>query len=773
MKKLILLILIFFSLNACYRLPQREEIEYRNTLENAIVDTFPKKVIVVIHPFSNLSKADTNRAYLETAIPDNIEAMLESLRSTLAYIPFDGMPFYVSSELSNLFQKVDLEDGEEGNFDEFGSNTNDDDEDDEDDDDEDDEDDEDDSIFDDADDDDEENDAVDRFEDSYFTYLTNYLLVVPTQETQYKPETTTNTNYFDFTTNEDFINGIIETSITSNEILRTTTNAIKTNLVIVNKNLLTPTNMLLMLYEEFPTLTNYLSFLPIEVRRATESDITAFADYKLKLSNPARWKAEQNKKAALAKQEQEKIEKEALAKSIEEAKERGEEIPKTPAPVVKSIDLVIETKEIEPSIPFEYVYHIGGDFRTRGTGSAIQPVETSVRLQIYPAYSSGDVWWEKNLSISPPLLSDILELEQSLDPKDKGSFKTVFLRTPFEKPDVSPRLQDEFDTFSTNFRDKKPPNPTNTLKKRTRPLNLRINVPENQIPIAMNDWLKYFHSVIINRPYTALRVTSNPTDSLVYLNGFFIGSTPLIYPTAPLGEQRILFLKEGFNREEILTDIIPNQTNSIVYTLQALNNAGTLSVMASIPDAEVYLNAQYKGKTPLVISNLTLYSKYRVEVIDPSSALSSNRNSVYKNITLTDEKTSINIDAQFKTYETSYRTPAQKGLLAATYISWFTTIGLLGASFYTQARSREAEDLIIAMGTITSGDKDQQEQLSTYQNDRDRFAIASQATLYSAIGATFLSTGIMSWYLYSKEIYLGLEVDPEKKEWYANFKLKF
>jgi len=107
MKKLILLILISLSLNACYQLPQREEIEYRNTLENAIVDTFPKKVIVVIHPFQNLSKGDTNRTYLETAIPDNIEAMLESLRSTLAYIPFDGMPFYVSSELSNLFQKVD------------------------------------------------------------------------------------------------------------------------------------------------------------------------------------------------------------------------------------------------------------------------------------------------------------------------------------------------------------------------------------------------------------------------------------------------------------------------------------------------------------------------------------------------------------------------------------------------------------------------------------------------------------------------------------------
>ena len=763
MKKLTLLILISLSLNACYRLPQREEIEYRNTLENAIVDTFPKKVVVVIHPFKNLSKGDTNRAYLEAAIPDNIEAMLESLRSTLAYIPFDGMPFYVSSELSNLFQKVDVEDDEdddEGNFDEFGvnTNTNDDEDDDEDDDTN--------SIFDDEDDDDTDNEE-DRVEDSYFTYLTNYLLVVPTQETQYRAQTTTNTNYFEFITNTDFITGVLETNISSNEILRTTTNAIKTNLIIVNKNLLTPTNMLLMLYEEFPTLTNYLSFLPIEVRRATANDITAFADYKLKLSDPVKWKANQNKKALLEKQEKEKAEKEALEKETSENEDKDQ--VKTPAP--KSIEFIIEEEtKIEPTTPFEYVYHIGGDFRTRSSESIVTAVTTAIRLQIYPAYSSGDVWWEKTFSSPTPLLSDILELEESLDPTDKESFKTAFLRTPFKKPNISPRLQDEFDAFSTNFRDNRPASPTN-VKKRTRPLNLRINVPENEIPTAMNDWLKYFHSIIINRPYSALRVDSNPPGSLVYLNGFFIGSTPLVYPTAPLGEQRVLFLKEGFNREEILTAIIPNQTNSISYTLQSLTNSGTLSVMASIPDAEVYLNAQYKGKTPLIISNLTLYNKYRVEILDPSATLSSNRNSVYKNITLTDKKRSMSIDATFKTYETTYRTPAQKGLLAATYISWFTTIGLLGASFYTQARSKEAEDLINAFGTPTS--EAQQDQLNKYTTDRNEFAIASQATLYSAIAAAFLSTGIMSWYLYSKEVYLGMEIDPEKKEWYANFKLKF
>ena len=107
---------------------------------------------------------------------------------------------------------------------------------------------------------------------------------------------------------------------------------------------------------------------------------------------------------------------------------------------------------------------------------------------------------------------------------------------------------------------------------RKRPLNLRLRVPEQEIPTELTTWLKYFHATIVNRPYTVLQVNTTPPDTLVYLNGFYIGSTPLIYPTAPLGQQRLRFLKEGFNTEEILIDIIPKQTNRVTYSLSSLNN---------------------------------------------------------------------------------------------------------------------------------------------------------------------------------------------------------
>ncbi len=685
-------------LASCSKLPQQAEIEYRTNLENAMVETFPHKVVVVIHPFENLSPNDTNRAYLEQAVPDSIEAMLESLRSSLAYVPFDGMPFYVSSSLSNLMQSISTISAI--------TNTNDFDE----------------GV------DVEQFELTNESEFQYFTYLTNYLLVVPTQETQLEYLTTTNTNYYNVETNIVFLNAVPVTNVVSNEVLSTTTNETKTNLAIVNKNILTPTNMLIMLYEEFPELTNYLSFMPIEIRRADSQDIESYKDYYLRLTNRAAWLRQQG-----------------------------------------------ESNQVEgdmpdyPSDKFEYIYHIGGDYSTKTGASMFGPAEVTISLRLLPAISTGDWWWEAKYGVLPPKLSGILDFMKTL--YDEDSYKEALIRNPYEKEPISPRLLDELEEYSTNFREDRPETPENPLPARDRPLLLKLVASEQDIPTRIQEWLKYFHSAIVNRPYSPLIVDTDPEGTLIYMDGVYIGKTPLTYPTAPLGSHRILFLQDGYSREEVYIDVQPNQTNSLFYELQVLNNTGTIRVTSTMPDAEVYLNSLYQGKTPLIISNMVLDTRYRVEVLNPKSDLASNRNSVYKTITLTSNVPSVDIDAQFKDFETVYQEPAQKALLAATYVSWFTTMALLGAGFYTQYRYREAQDLIYNFGTAST-DADTA-QLNKYRYDEYRFSISSQATLYSAIAMAVISTGIMGWYLYSKDIYLGFDYNPADREWYAKFKLGF
>jgi len=712
MKKQFIFIFISIFLISCYRLPQKEEVEYRNRLENALIKTFPKKVTILIHPFENRSPQDTNREYLEEAIPDSIEAMLEPMRSTLAYLPFNGMPFYVSEEISNLFQTVEPDDEDDTNFD------------------------------------DEDDKEEDRDTQSYFSYLTNYLLKIPTQVTQVEHELTTNTNYFKILTNTKFENGQSITNFTSNEILLTKTNKTTTNIVIKDKNLLTTTNMLLLIHEEFPELEEYLSYLPIDIRRASQQETDQYKDYQEKIANPKKWKAKQ-----LAKKKKEEKENNTNNSKIDNNNDDNES---------KDED---EENSSYPKKDFDYVYHITGDFRTRNRAS-IEPIKVDIRLKISSPQNYGDDWWLEKYKSKPIKLLDILKLEQTLNTNNLQDYKDLYLRTPYKKPTRSARLQDEFDIISTNFREKKPNIPKNDLKQQNRALSLRVKAKEDQIPFALLNWLKYFHATIINRPYTVIRIDTNPKDTLIYLNGFFIGKTPLIYPTVPIGEQRITFIKDGYNREEILVDILPNQTNSVNFNLRTMEAGGIIKITSSLPSAEVYLNSQYKGLAPLTISNLTLNTKYRVEILNPDANLTSNRNSVYKSFVLTSQKNDIVFDAKFKTYETTYRTAAQKGLLAGTYISWLSTIAILGASVYTQARAKELEALAATEGISV-------DLKSNYTQESEQFFVASQATLYTAIAGVIISSGIMGWYLYSKEIYLGLDFEQRPQEWYANFKLKF
>ncbi|MGL4563434.1 MAG: PEGA domain-containing protein [Brevinema sp.] len=697
MKKTFSLLILLIA--SCSKLPVKEEIEYRNRLENEIIKTFPQKLCIVIHPFTDLTPKNTNDTYLSGAIPDVIEGMLEPMKATLAYVPFDFMPFYVSESLSNLFQSVQKDTNSNNSATSSNNETS----------------------------------------QSYFEYLTNYLIKVPVQVTQLQYNLTTNTNYIEIVTNTFFEQGESKTNFVSNEILKTETNSISTNLVLEDRNIITATNMLLLLYEEFPELINYLSYIPLEIRRATLKDISNYTDYADWAKDPKAWK---RKETARLRAQKEAETNESSTNTLSNTTE--------------------QTENTYPKEDFTLTYHITGNFKS-SQDTVFSTPDVNISVEISDLNNTGLQWWINKYNTPPPSLTKIITKLNSMNTNDIESFKKEYLRIPYKKKKLTPRLQEEFNIYSTNFRAERPEGPTNSeLPEKIR---LRLRVKENKIPTEMLNWLKVFHSTFINRPYATLMLTTNPKDTLVYLNGFFIGKTPLIYPTAPLGEQRISFIKDGFQREELLTEIKANRTNKIDFNLSQQNNSGELFVNSPTP-TDVFLDSQYKGQTPLLITNLTLNKKYRLEVLNPSGNLSSNRNSFYKSFTLTTEKPRMDLDAEFKNFETSYKANKQKGLLAGTYISWIATLAILGGSIYTQARQHEFQSLARANGISP-------EQRREYQNSADQFGITSQVTLYTAIAGAIISSGIMGWYLHSKAVYLGFDYDPTDQEVFANIKLKF
>ncbi|MGL5721962.1 MAG: PEGA domain-containing protein, partial [Brevinema sp.] len=327
----------------------------------------------------------------------------------------------------------------------------------------------------------------------------------------------------------------------------------------------------------------------------------------------------------------------------------------------------------------------------------------------------------------------------------------------------SKRLADEIADVSTNLYLDRPPLPDTFLPERSTPLLLRRTVVENQISDLISEWQKQIVADIVNRPYTVLRVDTSPPGALVYLDGSYIGKTPLTHPTAPLGLHRFTFLQDGYSRAELFSTIVGGQTNSLSYDLVSLQNSGTIQVTSTMPNSDVFINALYRGVAPITVSNLSLGEKYRIEVLNPSAIpQSKKRNSAYQQVTLTESMPSAVFNASFRTYETFYTARAQKMLLSATYLSWFTTIGLLGGTIYTYARYNEYRDLAsISTDTLRT----------QYANNAVFYQATSQALLYTSLAGLVVSAAVMGWYLHSKDVYLGFA--PSQDRWYAQLQIKF
>ncbi|MCD6450252.1 MAG: PEGA domain-containing protein [Thermotogaceae bacterium] len=105
------------------------------------------------------------------------------------------------------------------------------------------------------------------------------------------------------------------------------------------------------------------------------------------------------------------------------------------------------------------------------------------------------------------------------------------------------------------------------------------------------------------KPYTILRIDSEPKGAEVYMGGNRVGNTPVelkVYQGETYG---ITLKKEGYN-ELKATLYIPEQEKEIekFYTLEM--KPTVLKVESEPEGAEVYFNGKYMGKTPIVLKGL-------------------------------------------------------------------------------------------------------------------------------------------------------------------------
>jgi hypothetical protein len=99
---------------------------------------------------------------------------------------------------------------------------------------------------------------------------------------------------------------------------------------------------------------------------------------------------------------------------------------------------------------------------------------------------------------------------------------------------------------------------------------------------------------------TLVQVEAEGSDScLVYLDGVYIGKTPVTSKKFPIGKRELFVFKEGYAPFKQSIILESGKTFNLDVKLQKIENTSFISVKTDEEGADVFLGATYLGKTPL------------------------------------------------------------------------------------------------------------------------------------------------------------------------------
>ncbi len=121
-------------------------------------------------------------------------------------------------------------------------------------------------------------------------------------------------------------------------------------------------------------------------------------------------------------------------------------------------------------------------------------------------------------------------------------------------------------------------------------------------PVPQQDWvtdtaLYYVGSAPQQPAYGTLRIDSSPQRARAYVDGDFVGYTPVSFNARP-GRHDVRVTLDGYESFQTSVNVGPGQTQSVRAQLQAIHRTGTVSFDSSPRGAEVYLDGSYVGTTP-------------------------------------------------------------------------------------------------------------------------------------------------------------------------------
>jgi hypothetical protein len=105
--------------------------------------------------------------------------------------------------------------------------------------------------------------------------------------------------------------------------------------------------------------------------------------------------------------------------------------------------------------------------------------------------------------------------------------------------------------------------------------------------------------------YGSVYVTTTPTGAAIYLNGNYRGTSPLTITSVRPGPYTIEADLEGYESASTTDTVVAGQQLTEYFPLKKIVRAGSLTIISEPAAAFVYLDGDYRGRTPLTLSKVS------------------------------------------------------------------------------------------------------------------------------------------------------------------------
>ena len=113
--------------------------------------------------------------------------------------------------------------------------------------------------------------------------------------------------------------------------------------------------------------------------------------------------------------------------------------------------------------------------------------------------------------------------------------------------------------------------------------------------------------------YGKIKVTSDPSRARVFLDGTYRGRTPITIGDVTVGEHQIKVTKDDYYDWSETVTVKSNRTTTVLARLDRIPRTGSISVTSSPSHARVFLDGEYRGRTPLTIRDVRV-GEYQIKV---------------------------------------------------------------------------------------------------------------------------------------------------------------